>query len=429
MDNLQKPTGMTVAPFAKMMYVMAKPAGARCNLNCRYCYYLEKSSLTGGSGDMDDELLEKFVREYVAAQTTPEVLFIWHGGEPMLRGLDFYRKALKLQRRYAGGRAVDNSIQTNGTLINDDWCRFFRDNGFLVGVSIDGPEAVHDRLRKNRAGAPTFRRVMRGIELLDRYGVQWNAMATVNSANVTAPEEFYDFFKSIGCRYLQFTPVVERAIKLQDGRERLASPSDRAAMPAPDSITPTGISPNPMTPAGISPNPMTPTGITQDSITPEQWGDFLCRVFDRWWPSDVGKQFVQIFDATLANWMGQPPGICTMARECGHAGVLEHNGDLYSCDHFVFPEYRLGNIWENTLVEMMYSPRQQHFGTAKSSSLPRQCRECEFLFACNGECPKNRFALTEDGEAGLNWLCGGYRRFFAHSAPAMTRMRDCLLRG
>lgn len=337
----------------------------------------------------------------------------------MLRGIDFYRKTLKLQRRYACGRAVDNSIQTNGTLINEDWCRFFRDNGFLVGVSIDGPESVHDRLRKNRAGAPTFRRVMRGIELLEYYGVQWNAMATVNSANVTAPEEFYDFFKSIGCRYLQFTPVVERSVKLRDGRERLASPSDRDAMPIQDSTTQ----------VAISPDAITQVSITPDSITPKQWGDFLCRVFDRWWPSDVGKQFVQIFDATLANWMGQPPGICTMARECGHAGVLEHNGDLYSCDHFVFPEYRLGNIWENTLVEMMYSPRQLRFGKAKSSSLPRQCRECEFLFACNGECPKNRFILTEDGEYGLNYLCKGYRRFFAHSAPAMIQMRDCLLRG
>ena len=386
----------TVAPFAKVMYVMAKPAGARCNLGCRYCYYLEKSGLTGGDGEMDDALLEKFTKEYIAAQTTPEVFFLWHGGEPMLRGLDFYRKALKLQKRYACGRAVDNSIQTNGTLISEDWCRFFRDNGFLVGVSIDGPEAVHDRFRKNRAGAPTFRRVMRGIELLDRYGVQWNAMATINAANVTAPEEFYDFFKRIGCRYLQFTPVVERTVRLPDGRERLAAPSERDA------------------------------DMTPDSITPEQWGDFLCRVFDRWWPSDVGRQFVQIFDATLANWMGQPPGICTLARECGHAGVLEHNGDLYSCDHFVFPEYRLGNIADKTLVEMMYSPRQLRFGTAKYTSLPSRCRECEFLFACNGECPKNRFAVTEDGEPGLNYLCTGYRRFFGHSAPAMIRMRDRL---
>ncbi len=394
-------TGETVAPFAKVMYVMAKPAGARCNLRCDYCYYLEKSALTGGvgdCGDMDDALLEKFIREYVAAQTTPEVLFLWHGGEPMLRGLEFYRKVLRLQKRYACGRAVDNSIQTNGTLIDEDWCRFFKDNGFLVGVSIDGPEAVHDRFRRNRAGAPTFRRVMRGIELLDRYGVQWNAMATVNAANVTAPEEFYDFFKGIGCRYLQFTPVVERIMTLPDGGSRLAAPSDREGVMSPD------------------------------SISPEQWGSFLCGVFDRWWPGDVGRQFVQIFDATLANWAGRPPGVCVLARECGHAGVLEHNGDLYSCDHFVFPEYRLGNIADKTLVEMMYGPVQQRFGTAKFTSLPRRCRECRFLFACNGECPKNRFAVTEDGEPGLNYLCAGYRRFFEHSAPAMIQMRDYLTR-
>ena len=419
MNSTQSPAGITAAPFARVMYVMAKPSGARCNLRCEYCYYLEKSALTGGgagkpsagiSGEtsagagtmpgeqMDEGLLEKFIREYIAAQTTPEVLFIWHGGEPMLRGLEFYRKALRLEKKYAFGRAVDNSIQTNGTLITEEWCRFFKDNGFLVGVSIDGPEPLHDRFRRNRAGAPSFRRVMRGIELLDRYGVQWNAMATVNSENVTHPTEFYDFFKSIGCRYVQFTPVVERFRTLPDGRRCLATPADTDAV------------------------------LTDFSITPDQWGDFLCSVFDRWWNGgDVGKQFIQIFDATLAGWMGQPPGLCTFARECGHAGVLEHNGDLYSCDHFVFPEYRLGNLAEKSLVEMMYSREQQNFGAAKYTSLPRQCRECKFLFACNGECPKNRFATADDGERGLNYLCRGYRRFFEHSAPAMMRMRDSIL--
>ncbi len=390
----------TIAPFSKVMYVMAKPAGARCNLACDYCYYLEKTGMSpqtrGGKTDMDDELLELYIREYITAQTTPYVLFTWHGGEPLLRGADFYRKALKLQKKYAGGRAVDNSIQTNGTLINEEWCRLFKDNGFLVGVSIDGPGDIHDHFRQNRAGSPSFDRVMRGIELLNRYGVEWNAMATVNSRNASHPVEFYEFFKKIGCRYIQFTPVVERFKKV-DGRLVLAAPSD------------------------------TDAALAGFSVTPEQWGDFLCGIFNLWWPGDVGKQFIQIFDSTLANWMGRPPGVCTLARECGHAGVLEHNGDVYSCDHFVFPDHLLGNIREKTLGEMMYSPRQQKFGMAKYADLPRQCRECEFLFLCNGECPKNRFALTKDGGRNLNYLCEGYRRFFRHSAPAMRTMMNRIL--
>ncbi len=376
MEITDTPTGRTISPFSREIYVMAKPVGASCNLNCEYCYYLEKAHEKGPYshvGQMDDKLLEKFVRQYIQSQTSPEVLFIWHGGEPMLRGIDFYRKALEFQRIYAGGKRIYNSLQTNGTLIDESWCQFLRENGFLLGVSIDGPAHIHDYFRKSRTNESTFSRVLRGTELLNKYGIEWNAMATVNSQNVTKPVEIYDFFKQMGCHYIQFTPVVEFS------RPYL-------------------------------------------SVTPEQWGKFLCDIFDCWWPGDVGRQFIQIFDATLANWMGLPPAVCTMARECGHAGAIEYNGDVYSCDHFVFPEYRLGNISEKSLAEMMYSPEQLQFGQSKYTSLSAKCRECKYLFLCNGECPKNR-------QDGLNYLCEGYKSFFEHSAPAMIKMKDAILRG
>ncbi len=382
------------APFARPLYVMAKPAGARCNLGCRYCYYLEKGKLYADKpGEvMDDDLLERFVRDYIGAQTSPDVLFTWHGGEPLMRPLSFYRRAVELQRRYAGGRRIDNCIQTNGTLLTDEWCRFFREEGWLVGVSLDGPQDFHDEYRRNKGGGPSFARVMRGVELLNRHGVEWNALAVVNDFNAGYPHEFYSFFKEIGCRYIQFTPVVERELAHADGRG-LAAPCEEGGKLAPF------------------------------SVEPEMWGDFLCALFDEWVHADVGEYFIQLFDATLANWAGQQPGICTLAKTCGHAAAMEWNGDVYSCDHFVFPQYRLGNIRTRTLTEMMYSPEQQRFGAAKRDALPRQCRECDFLFACNGECPRNRFARTADGEPGLNYLCPGYRRFFAHAAPYMDWMK------
>ena len=374
----------TATPFAHPLYVMLKPAGARCNLRCKYCYYLEKAGLypDGEAHTMSDGLLEKFVREYIESQTTGEVLFTWHGGEPLLRPLSFYQKAMALQRKYAGGRHIANSIQTNGTLLTDEWCRFFRENHWLVGVSIDGPQTFHDQYRSDREGNPSFRRVMQGIELLKRHDVDWNAMAVVNNLNGDHPHEFYQFFKDIGCHYLQFTPIVERN---EDGR------------------------------------------VTDFSVRPGQWGAFICTLFDEWVHQDVGTRFIQLFDATLANWMGLPPGVCTMARTCGHAGVMEHNGDVYACDHFVFPEYKLGNIRERSLAEMMYSEPQQQFGMAKHTALPSQCMSCPYLFACNGECPKNRFLTAASGETGLNYLCEGYRAFFEHVAPYMDYMKNELL--
>ncbi|EGJ72375.1 Radical SAM domain protein [Bacteroides coprosuis DSM 18011] len=387
---------LTYAPFAKPLYVMVKPAGSICNLACDYCYYLEKANLYKENRNhvMNDVLLEKFIKEYIESQTMSQVLFTWHGGETLMRPLSFYKKALELQKKYAGGRTIENAIQTNGTLLTDEWCAFFKENNWLVGVSIDGPQEFHDEFRKNKQGRPSFNKVMQGISLLKKHGVEWNGMAVVNDFNADYPLDFYNFFKEIGCQYIQFTPIVERITHHNDGRH-LASLSDNKEVELADF-----------------------------TVTPEQWGSFLCTIFDEWVKEDVGKIFIQMFDSTLANWVGEQPGVCTLAKVCGHAGVMEFNGDVYSCDHFVFPEYKLGNIYENSLVEMMYSKRQQDFGNSKYTSLPNQCKNCDYLFACNGECPKNRFAVTEDGEPGLNYLCKGYFQFYSHVAPYMDFMKN-----
>ena len=364
----------TFAPFARPLYVMLKPAGALCNLACDYCYYLEKSKLYQDNPKhvMSDELLEKFIEEYINSQTSPNVLFTWHGGETLMRPLSFYQKAVELQRKYARGRQIDNCLQTNGTLLTDEWCRFLHDNQWLVGISIDGPQ---------------------GINLLKKHNVEWNAMAVVNDYNADYPLEFYHFFKELDCHYIQFAPIVERLAPHADGRHLAAVDEDSKE------------------------------GLADFSVTPRQWGNFLCTIFDEWVRHDVGNYYIQLFDSTLANWVGEQPGVCTLAKTCGHAGVMEFNGDVYSCDHFVFPQYKLGNIYSKTLVEMMYGERQQKFGLAKRDSLPTQCKECPYLFACNGECPKNRFCKTKDGEPGLNYLCQGYYQFFDHVAPYMDFMK------
>ena len=365
---------MSIAiPFGSPLYVMLKPIGSRCNLSCRYCYYLEKAKLYPQQEPLSEELLETFIQQYIEAQTMPQVLFTWHGGEPLLRPLSFYQRALELQQLYARGRQIDNCLQTNGTLLTDEWCEFLRENRFLVGISIDGPQIFHDAYRCH-----SFDKVMRGSQLLQQHSVEWNAMATVNHLNADFPVEVYRFFKDIGCQYLQFTPIVERESRGQ---------------------------------------------ITDFSVTPEQWGRFLCGIYDEWVKEDVGQIFVQLFDATLANWAGEPPGICSMSPTCGRAAAMEANGDVYSCDHFVFPEYRLGNIRQQSLTAMLYGERQQQFGRNKSATLPRQCRECQFLFACHGECPKNRFLKDKYGEPGLNFLCKGYQQFFAHVATDMDFMK------
>ena len=386
-------------PFAKPLYVMLKPAGAHCNLACKYCYYLEKNNLYQNTPRhlMSDEMLEQFTREYIEAQTMPQVLFTWHGGEPLMRSIDFYKKALALQKKYAHGKQIDNVIQTNGTLLTDEWCEFFAQNHWLVGISIDGPQEYHDHYRVTPAGKPSWEKVMQGIQLLKKHRVEWNAMAVVNAYNAEHPLEFYHFFRDNGCQYLQFTPIVERLTEHEDGRT-LASLADDREIPLADT-----------------------------SVTPQQWGNFLCTIFDDWVRHDVGKTFVEIFDCTLANWMGVLPGICAYSKECGHAGVMEHNGDVYSCDHFVFPEYKLGNIREQSLIDMLYGEKQQAFSRLKHTSLPRQCKECDMEFACHGECPKNRFEKDKYGEPGLNYLCQGYYQYYSHVAPYMDFMKRELL--
>ena len=386
-------------PFAKPLYVMLKPAGAHCNLACKYCYYLEKNNLYQNSHRhlMSDEMLEQFTREYIEAQTMPQVLFTWHGGEPLMRSIDFYKKALALQKKYAHGKQIDNVIQTNGTLLTDEWCEFFAKNHWLVGISIDGPQEYHDHYRVTPTGKPSWEKVMQGISLLKKHRVEWNAMAVVNAYNAEHPLEFYHFFRDNGCQYLQFTPIVERLTEHEDGRT-LASLADDREIPLADA-----------------------------SVTPQQWGNFLCTIFDDWVRHDVGKTFVEIFDCTLANWMGVLPGICAYSKECGHAGVMEHNGDVYSCDHFVFPEYKLGNIREQSLIDMLYGEKQQAFSRLKHTSLPCQCKECDMEFACHGECPKNRFEKDKYGEPGLNYLCQGYYQYYTHVAPYMDFMKRELL--
>ena len=349
-----------LSPFGHPFYVMAKPVGSSCNLHCSYCYYLSKEK-----GRMDESLLEEFIRQNMEAQTQSEVLFMWHGGEPLLLPIIYYARAIELQQKYACGRHIDNCLQTNGTLLTEEWCAFFREHNFLIGISVDGPERMHDTYRQD------FSKTMQGISLLQQYGVQWNAMATVNHVNVDDPVTFYRFFKKMGCEYLRFTPVVERV-----GSQ-----------------------------------------VTAESVTPEQWGRFLIGLYDEWMKEDVGRVFVQLFDATLANWVGAEPGVCSMSELCGLSPALQPDGSLYSCDHFVFPEYKLGNIRTQTLTEMMYGQQQQQFAQKKRDGLSRRCRECDYLFACHGECPRNRFLSGND-----NYLCEGYRQFFEHVTPTMNFM-------
>lgn len=324
---------------------------------------------------MDESLLEEFIRQNIEAQTQPEILFTWHGGEPLLLPITYYARALELQQKYARGRHIDNCLQTNGTMLTDEWCDFFREHHFLIGISIDGPEAMHNTFRQD------FDQTLRGIRLLQKHGVEWNAIATVNHRNGDDPVEFYRFFKDLGCQYLQFTPVVER--------------TNHQGML-----------------------------LTPESVELAQWGRFLTGVYDEWIKEDVGRIFVQLFDATLANWVGQPPGVCSMSTLCGLSPALQPDGSLYSCDHFVFPSHKLGNIHRQTIAEMMYGEKQQRFGRAKQDGLSQRCRQCEYLFACHGECPRNRFLSGNE-----NYLCEGYRQFFSHVAPTMDFMAQELTAG
>ena len=368
---------------------MVKPAGSACNLDCSYCYYLDKAVQYGGKeAVMSDGLLKEYIRQYITANAVDTVSFCWHGGEPLLLGLDFYRRAMEYQREFAGRKRILNSIQTNATLINEDWCRFFRMNGFLVGVSLDGPQDIHDGFRLDKQGRPTWDRVMSSVEMLKSYGVEFNTLSVVNSRCEGRGKEIYSFFKSVGSHFMQFLPVDRPDFH----RPVIVSPETEGARLAPWSVSAKG------------------------------YGDFLCDIFDEWVVSDVGDYYVQMFDATLAQYCNVQPGVCSMCETCGDCLVVEHNGDVYNCDHFVYPEYLLGNILETPLVEIYNDPKRFRFGVAKRSGLPPECMKCRFYFACRGECPKHRFDVS-----GKNALCTGLKAYFRHTQPYFEKMRDLLL--
>ncbi|HTI68999.1 MAG TPA: anaerobic sulfatase maturase [Candidatus Limnocylindria bacterium] len=395
---------MNAAPDS--FHVMAKPSGALCNLDCRYCFYLDKETLfsPGTRTRMSDEVLEAYVRQYIETQRSSEVIFAWQGGEPTLMGVDFFEKAVRLQKRYAGGRRIQNAFQTNGVLLDDEWGAFLRREQFLVGLSIDGPAELHDLYRVDKGGRPSHARVMRGLEVLQRHGVEFNTLTVVHRENARHPLEVYRFLKEIGSKYLQFIPLVERLPGVASAAQGLthAPPPSTAS----DEVQ-----------------------VTDWSVVPEDYGHFLTTIFDDWVKADVGRVFVQLFDVSLGIWMGQPSGLCLFAETCGDAVAIEHNGDVFSCDHFVYPSYRLGNVMNTGLGDLVRSDRQRDFGRAKAGTLPGYCQRCPVKFACNGECPKNRFAVTPDGEPGLNYLCAAYRQFFAHINPAMRGMAWLAMKG
>ena len=373
---------------------MVKPAGSACNQDCTYCYYLDKAVQYGGrEAVMPDALLEEYIRQYIQANAVDTVTFCWHGGEPLLLGLDFYRKAVAFQKEYSEGKRVINTIQTNATLIGEDWCRFFRDNDFLVGVSLDGPKDIHDSFRHDKGGRPTWDKGMASVNMLRRNGVEFNTLSVVNKRCEGRGKEIYRFFKSIGSRYMQFLPAVEHVVdKPGFHRPVIVSPQTEGARLAPWSVSAKG------------------------------YGRFLCDIFDEWVVQDVGNWFVQMFDATLANYCGVQPGVCSMGETCGDCLVVEHNGDVYNCDHFVYPKYLLGNIKERPLADIYNDPKRFQFGVAKRATLPKDCMGCKFYFACRGECPKHRFDKGKDGSP-KNSLCAGLKMYFEHVDPYMEKMK------
>ena len=385
--------------------LMMKPAGSLCNLDCHYCYYLDKAEIYGGhEPKMSYDMLETTIREYIKANDVDEVTFNWHGGEPLVLGLDFYKKAVELERKYADGKKIHNTLQTNGTLINYDTAEFFRDNNFLIGVSIDGPKDIHDKFRKDKGGFPTFDKVIKGIGILQRCGVQFNTMSTINKASEGRGLETYQFLKHIGSTFMQFMPVVEHVKYPVDASGKaLKKMRPYIVDPATDGAE-----------------------LARWSVSSIGFGKFMCDIFDYWVRHDVGRYFVNLFDATLANHCNVMPGTCVYAKVCGGNSIIEHNGDIYPCDHFVYSKYKLGNINEKSLREMMTSSEQIKFGLNKRGMLPSKCLKCKYEYLCHGECPKHRFNRTENGDTGLNALCSGYYMFYDHSLPYMLRMKELL---
>lgn len=392
--------------------IMVKPVGSLCNLDCNYCYYLDKAEIYGGKEPlMSLETLERFTKSYIEANEVPEVCFNWHGGEPLLAGLDFYKKAIEFQKKYSNGKTVHNTIQTNATLINPEWASFFRENNFLVGVSIDGPKEIHDRYRKDKGRKPSFDRVIAGIECLYKRNVEYNTMTTVNKASESNGLLIYSFLKSIGSRFMQFMPVVEHVVYIKhdcsDGRGEVSKGKNARPFIVPPSYKNAVLAPW--------------------SVSAIAFGKFLNEIFDHWVKNDVGRYYVNYFDNTLANWCGAQPGTCAFAEVCGGNSIIEHNGDIYPCDHFVYPEYFLGNIKDIDLKSIMTGCKQIDFGLSKRNGLPKKCLACKWWFACKGECPKHRFNKTERGETGLSALCEGYQMFYNHVAPYMEFMKNQLV--
>jgi uncharacterized protein len=390
------------------LHLMAKPTGPLCNLDCSYCFYLEKERLYPERQRflMDDKVLRAYVEQNIANEAGPEVLFTWQGGEPMLRGLDFYRRAMALQRELAGGKAIRNALQTNGTLLDDEWCAFLASEGFTVGISLDGPRGLHDRERVNKQGRGTFDAVVRGVALLRRYAIPFNVLVTVTAEVAKHPAAVYRFLKKQGATHIQFNPVVERVPD-----------------PAEHTVGLTFGKP------GHTGRSLPRQVLARQSVDAIDYGAFLIGVFDEWVRHDVGSVFVMNFEWALASWLGLPATVCLFAENCGRALIVEHDGDVYSCDHFMYPEYLLGNLQDSGVGELAASPQQQAFGKAKSDTLPDYCRQCPYLFACRGECPKNRFTTAPDGEAGLNYLCPGYRNYFRHITQYMNAMAKLVSNG
>lgn len=384
--------------------LMAKPTGPRCNLRCRYCYYLGKDRLYPDTKRfrMDAALLEAFVRDYIEAHGGPEIPFVWQGGEPTLLGLPFFRKVLDLQQRHCpAGKTVSNALQTNGTLLDGEWAAFLRDNDFLVGISIDGPRELHDHHRRDARGKPSFDAVLGALRLLRDEGVEFNTLTVVSRSNAKRGRSVYRFLKREGVQFMQFIPIVEQRSPAQDAEQAPPGACSGARKDAAPRRAPW-------------------------SVPPKGFGQFLCAVFDEWYPADVGTIYVQLFDNLLGQWLGGPSALCVHARVCGQGPILEHNGDVYACDHYVYPTHRLGNILEDSLADMVRSPRQQRFGEDKERTLPGHCRRCACLPLCNGGCPKHRFARAPNGEGGLNYLCPSYRMFYSRTAPHMRAMAERL---
>lgn len=387
------------------MHVLAKPIGPVCDINCDYCFYLEKRALFGKHEHyrMPEDVLAAYIEQYIAAQPTPVVEFTWHGGEPTLLGVDYYRRVVELQRAYRGRKEIRNTLQTNAMRLTDEWCEFFKGNDFFIGVSLDGPGKIHDRYRKDRQGHGTFDRVMEGVRLLQKHRVEFNALACVGRETAHHPLEIYRFFREAGIRYIQFTPIVERFPDADTSAKGLwlASPAIIARS---------------------EPN----TRVTPWTVEPEAYGDFLVAIWEEWVRHDVGEMFVMNFEWAMGPWLGEESPVCIFSRRCGRAVALEHNGNVYACDHYVYPEYQLGNVKVDNLGEMVAASVASGFGPHKEESLPRTCRECEVLTSCWGGCPKHRFMTSPDGEPGLHYLCAGYKKFFIHIRQYQQAMTTLL---